>query len=80
MASKVISAYTHREDYNDCTSPFNKSAKEQSDGFLDIFCTQPAPLVLHQQTQDIQSDICQGSVCTITSTQQFETSKFGSVN
>jgi len=47
-------------------SPFNKSAKEQSNGFLDVFCTQPAPLVLHQQTQDIQSNICQGSVCIIT--------------
>ncbi len=47
--------------------------------FLDVFCTQPAPLVFHQQTQDIQSDICQGSVCTITNTQQFETSKYGCV-
>lgn len=27
--------------------PLNEGTKEQSDGFLDILCAQPAPLVFH---------------------------------
>lgn len=42
--------------------PLNKSPKEKSDGFLNVLSTQPAPLVLHEQTQDVQSNICHSCV------------------
>lgn len=44
--------------------PLNEGTKEESDGFLDVLCAQPAPLVLHQQTQDVQGDVCQSGVCS----------------
>lgn len=43
--------------------PLNEGAKEQSDGLLYILSAQPTPLVLHQQTQDIQSYVCHSCVC-----------------
>lgn len=37
--------------------PLNEGPKEQPDAPLDVFSAQPTPLVLHQQTQDIQSQV-----------------------
>lgn len=43
--------------------PLNEGTKEQSDGFLYVLCAQPAPLILHQQTQNVQCHICHSCVC-----------------
>ena len=43
--------------------PLNEGAEEQSDGLLYILSAKPTPLVLHQQTQDVQSNICHSRVC-----------------
>lgn len=40
-------------------SPVNKGPKQQPDGPLNVFSAQPAPLLLHQQAQDVQSHLCQ---------------------
>lgn len=40
-------------------SPVNKGPKQQPDGPLNVFSAQPAPLLLHQQTQDVQSHLRQ---------------------
>ena len=44
--------------------PLDEGAKEQSDGLLNVLSAQPTPLVLHQQTQDVQNNICNSCVCT----------------
>ncbi len=44
--------------------PLNEGAKEQSDGLLYVLSAQPTPLVLHQQTQNVQSNICHSCVCS----------------
>lgn len=49
-------------------SPLDEGAKKQPDGFLNVLSAQPAPLVLHQQTQDVQSNICHSCVCSQTNT------------
>lgn len=56
--------------------PLNEGAKEQPDGLLYVLCAQPTPLVLHQQTQNVQSNICHSRVC---STQQ-QTQTHGNKN
>lgn len=40
-------------------SPVDKGPKQQPDDPLNVFSAQPAPLLLHQQTQDVQCDLGQ---------------------
>lgn len=40
-------------------SPVNKGPEQQPDGPLNVFGAQPAPLLPHQQTQDVQSHLSQ---------------------
>lgn len=49
---------------NDKKKPFNEGAKEKSDGLLDVLSAQPAPVILHQQAQYIQCNICHSCVCS----------------
>ena len=42
--------------------PLDEGSEEQTDGLLDVLGAQPAPLVPHQQAQDVQGHICHGCV------------------